>query len=245
MMAQPSKDKLWTSTFILLTVVQTMDLLTFHTITPVIAKFTIQQGAALAASGLAASVFSFASMFARPLSGLIADKLGRRPIILTAIAVSVAMQLGYALTPGFAPLFFMANSLALLVTRPAIGKISDKYGLAKLILPAIVIETIALLGICFARELWLFLAAGIFKAFGSGGVLPSIQAECGRLESKERSGVAMSTYLLGSDIGYAVGPLLGGLLASAVGYDLLLFGTLPITALAFAIYAIWHACTQK
>ena len=403
-------QKLWTLPFVLLTAVQTMDLLTFHTITPVIAKFTLLQGAALAASGLAASVFSIAAIFARPISGLLADKLGRRSIILTSIAVSTLMQLGYAFVSGFAPLlalrvvhgffyalfgtaisamalavipesrrnegmgwfgaayvvasiigpamgvalsdafgfncmflvtagvaaasfplavvatsgekgetrrerqsqngdtdrnvtkteakqpqkprppalrelvsvrciplaaiaccfmaswgmiasyivlvgeardvagvsaFFVANSLTLFVTRPAIGKISDKYGLARLILPAIAIEACALSGICFAHDLWLFLAAASFKAFGSGGVLPSIQAECGKLETPARSGVAMSTYLLGSDIGYAVGPLIGGIMASAVGYEYLLFATLPITAVALVIYLVWNARLKK
>lgn len=386
-----SAERLWTSTFVLLTLVQTMDLLVFHTITPVIAKFTIQQGAALAVSGLAASVFSVAAIFARPLSGYLADRLGRRSIVLVSIAVSTLMQMGYALVPGFAPLlamrivhgffyalfgtalsamtfaslpesrrnegmgwfgasyviaaiigpamgvaisdafgftvlflvtaavaaasfplaviatakmparaetlpndaspeqglpalrdlisvkciplagiamcfmaiwgmiasyivlvgearnvanialFFVVNSATLFVTRPAIGKISDRYGLAKLILPAIGIEMTALLGICFAHELWVFLLAGCIKAFGSGGVLPSIQAECGRLETPERAGVAMSTYLLASDIGYAVGPLLGGALASAVGYDAMMFGSLPIVALALVIYLAWKS----
>lgn len=417
-----TREKLWTQTFVLLTLVQTMDLLVFHTITPVIAKFTILQGVALTASGLAASVFSLAAIFARPISGYLADRLGRRSIILTSICVSVAMQLGYALVPGFAPLlamrivhgffyalfgtaisamalaslpesrknegmgwfgasyviaaiigpamgvalsdafgftvlflvtagvaavslpiaavatsktapsagaeqvrpsnddttaaqaylsdgdaadgkqdnqtnthsekrtpslpalrdlvsvkciplagiamcfmaiwgmiasyivligdarqvenialFFVVNSATLFVTRPAIGKISDRYGLSRLILPAIAIETTALLGICFAHHLWLFLLAGCIKAFGSGGVLPSIQAECGRLETPERAGVAMSTYLLASDIGYAVGPLIGGFLASAVGYDAMMFGSFPIVALALVIYVVWHS----
>ena len=396
-------EKLWTPTFVLLTLVQTMDLMVFHTITPVIAKFTILQGVALTASGLAASVFSLASIFARPLSGFLADRLGRRSIVLASIAVSVAMQLGYALIPGFAPLlamrivhgffyalfgtalsamalstlpesrknegmgwfgasyvvaaiigpamgvalsdafgfttlflvtasiaalsfplaaaataktseppettatqrmpeepaaqeapkpnhklrppalrdlisvkciplagiamcfmaiwgmiasyivlvgearqvdgialFFVVNSATLFVTRPALGKITDRHGLSKLILPAIAIETTALLGICLAHQLWLFLLAGCIKAFGSGGVLPSIQAECGRLETPERAGVAMSTYLLASDIGYTIGPLLGGLLASAVGYDAMLFGSFPIVALALIIYIAWR-----
>lgn len=385
MQPQAPRDKLWTRAFVLLTIVQTMDLLTFHTITPVIAKFSLLQGAALAASGMAASVFSFAAVFARPTSGLIADRLGRRSVVLVSIAVSAVMQACYAFVPGFVPLlvlrvvhgffyalfgtaisalaltvipesranegmgwfgsayvvaaiigpamgvavsdafgftalflitaaisavsfpmamlatrnipahrpashgmhlpklnelvstrcipiagiascfmaswgiiasyivlvgeyrgvagislFFIVNSLTLFVTRPAIGRITDKHGLRRLILPAIAIETIALLGICFAHTLWLFLAAGCFKAFGSGGVLPSIQAECGRLETKERAGIAMSTYLLGSDIGYAIGPLIGGMLADAVGYEYLLFGTLPITVIALAIYVVWR-----
>ncbi len=382
-----SKEKLWTRAFVLLTLVQTMDLTTFHTITPVIAKFTLQQGAALAASGLAASVFSLAAIFARPLSGMMADRLGRKPIVFASIAISALMQLGYAFVPGFYPLlalrivhgffyalfgtaisamaltvipesrsnegmgwfgasyvvasiigpamgvalsdalgftvmflvttaisaaslplallatsgmehnpvigskparrfpalnelvsfkciplasiamcfmctwgmiasyivlvgesrgvagislFFVANSLTLLATRPIIGKFTDRHGLRKLILPAIAIETCALLGICFAHVLWLFLAAASIKAFGSGGILPSIQAECGKLETKERASVAMSTYLLGSDIGYAVGPLVGGILLSTVGYEFMLFGTLPITALALTIYIAWR-----
>ena len=74
------------------------------------------------------------------------------------------------------------------------------------------------------------LLAGFVKAGGTGGVLPSLQAECGKQEP-ERTGVAMSMYYLGGDIGYAVGPLIGGVSLDMVGTDGLFWTMLPFVAM--------------
>lgn len=412
--ARKAEGRLWSREFVLLTAIQTIDLFTYNMITPVIAKYALMQGATLVLAGVIASAFAFVALFARPLSGFLSDRLGRRRIVLLSIAVGCLAQVGYALAPGFGPLialravhgffyalfgtaisamaletlpearrsegmgwfgtsyvfanalgpalgvflsgsfgfaamffagagvaafslvlglfvgtrkvppdaalpadaahsapaaetapaaptaapaavvpatpaappargiarfisiksiplaiaaccyltiwgmistyivivgdlrgvmgisaFFVVNSVTLFFTRPFAGRIADKRGLSAVFYPSTLFETIGVLIIAFTSNLWLFLLAAVCKAFGSGTVTPSIQARCGQLEPPERSGVAMSTYLLGTDIGYTLGPLIGGAVSSAFGFSAMFLSGLPILAIGVAVYALW------
>lgn len=417
--ARKAEGRLWSREFVLLTAIQTIDLFTYNMITPVIAKYALMQGATLVLAGVIASAFAFVALFARPLSGFLSDRLGRRRIVLLSIAVGCLAQVGYALAPGFGPLialravhgffyalfgtaisamaletlpesrrsegmgwfgtsyvfanalgpalgvflsssfgfaamffagagvaafslvlglfvgtrkappvgalpagaaqgvpaaeaaadaepvaapaaetapadptatpappargitrfisiksiplaiaaccyltiwgmistyivlvgdlrgvvgisaFFVVNSVTLFFTRPFAGRIADKRGLSAIFYPSTLFETIGVLIIAFTSNLWLFLLAAVCKAFGSGTVTPSIQARCGQLEPPERSGVAMSTYLLGTDIGYTLGPLIGGAVSSAFGFSAMFLSGLPILAIGVAVYALW------
>lgn len=369
------QDRLWTKGFILLIAVQTVDMLTYYMVAPVIAKYALEQGVIVALSGLAATMFAVVSIIVRPVSGVLSDRVGRKRILVAALVVSCLAQLGYAFVPSFelllvlraihgmfyalfgtaisamaidslpesrrsegmgwfgtayvfgavagpvlgvylsdefgfrvmfltacalaaigfvmglflqggelpmrdgkegrprltpasffsarcvpyalivcliftiwsvittyivivadargivgAAAFFAVNSIALFATRPFWGKMADKHGIQVTFIPAVVFESITLVLLAVSKQLWLILLAGFIKAGGTGGVLPAIQAECGRQEP-ERTGVAMSMYYLGGDIGYAVGPLIGGVLLDAVGTDGLFWTMLPIVAM--------------
>ncbi|MBR3181191.1 MAG: MFS transporter [Eggerthellaceae bacterium] len=368
-------DRLWTKGFILLIAVQTVDMLTYYMVAPVIAKYALEQGVIVALSGLAATMFAVVSIVARPISGVLSDSVGRKRILIAALAVSCLAQLGYAFVPTFelllvlravhglfyalfgtaisamaidslpesrrsegmgwfgtayvfgsvvgpllgvylsdefgfrvmfltacamaavgfvmglflrggelpnrdasqvrkrltlssffsvrcipyalimclisiiwsvvttyivivadargivgAAAFFAVNSIALFVTRPFWGKMADKHGIKVTFLPAVVFEAAALILLAVSQQLWVMLLAGFVKAGGTGGVLPSLQAECGKQEP-ERTGVAMSMYYLGGDIGYAVGPLIGGVSLDMVGTDGLFWTMLPFVAM--------------
>ena len=381
-------DRLWTRGFILLIAVQTVDMLTYYMVAPVIAKYALEQGVIVALSGLAATVFAVVSLIARPMSGMLSDRVGRKRILIAALAVSCLAQLGYAFVPTFelllvlraihglfyalfgtaisamaidslpesrrsegmgwfgtayvfgavagpmlgvylsdefgfrvmfltacalaaigfvmglflqggerparlegearprlslssffsvrcvpyarivclifcvwsvittyivivadargivgAATFFAVNSIALFATRPFWGKMADKHGIKVTFLPAVVFESITLVLLAVSQQLWLILFAGFIKAGGTGGVLPAIQAECGRQEP-ERTGVAMSMYYLGGDIGYAVGPLIGGVLLDAVGTDGLFWAMLPFVAM-YGIVFVYLAARMR
>ncbi|MBQ9043428.1 MAG: MFS transporter [Eggerthellaceae bacterium] len=373
------QDKLWTKGFILLIAVQTVDMLTYYMVAPVIAKYAIEQGVVVALSGLAATMFAVVSVVARPVSGVLSDRMGRKRIVVAALAVSCLAQIGYAFVPSFelllalravhglfyalfgtaisamtvdslpesrrsegmgwfgtayvfgavagpalgvylsdefgfrvmfltaaalaaigfvmglfleggespasregerphlslgsfisvrcipyalfvcfifaiwsvittyivivadargivgAAAFFAVNSAALFVTRPFWGKMADKHGIQVTFVPAIVFEAITLVLLAVSQQLWLILLAGFIKAGGTGGVLPAIQAQCAK-EEPERTGVAMSMYYLGGDIGYTIGPLIGGMLLDAVGEGGLFWAMLPLDALAGLVF---------
>lgn len=406
-----AERRLWTREFVLLTGIQTFDLFTYNMITPVIAKYALAQGATLAWAGVVASVFAFVALVARPASGFLSDRLGRKRIVMVSIAVACATQVGYAfattlaalvalravhgffyalfgtaisalaldaipqerrsegmgwfgtsyvfanaLGPAFGVLvsdrfgfaamflagagvaaasfalglfvrvrgnaaaarpdngapsdparspasetprhtpaeakprgiaafisvkslplalaaccyltiwsiiatyivlvgdergvvgisaFFVVNSLTLLVSRPFAGRRADRRGLSAVFYPSAVFEAAAVVLIAFSQQLWLFLAAAACKALGSGTVTPSIQARCGQLEPPERSGVAMSTYLLGTDVGYALGPIIGGVVSGAFGFTAMFLAGLPILAVGVAVYAAWAHAEKK
>jgi MFS family permease len=96
------QPKLWTGAFIALILIQTADLLTYNLVTPVMAKYSVAQGATLALAGFVVSAFGFAALIVRPLSGIIADRMGRKLIIIIAIVVDCLSQLAYAFGRGFA-----------------------------------------------------------------------------------------------------------------------------------------------
>lgn len=374
------QEKLWTRGFVLLIAVQTLDMLTYYMVAPVIAKYALEQGVVVALSGLAATVFAVVSVVARPLSGVLSDRVGRKRILVAALAVSCLAQLGYAFVPTFelllvlravhglfyalfgtaisamaidslpesrrsegmgwfgtayvfgavagpllgvflsdefgframfltacalaalgfvsglflqggesptqadegalpqlspssfismrcvpyalvvclifiiwsvittyivivadargiagAAAFFAVNSVALFATRPFWGRMADKHGVQVTFVPAVVCEAVTLVLLAVSQQLWLVLLAGFIKAGGTGGMLPAVQAECGRQEP-ERTGVAMSMYYLGGDIGYAVGPLIGGMMLDLVGTDGLFWTMLPVDAMAGLVF---------
>ena len=393
------KPRLWTRGFILLALIQTLDLFTYNMITPVIAQYATGLGYTLVMAGVVAGAFTFAALFARPASGALSDRMGRKRIVLTAVIVGCLAQIGYAFATdyaalialrvihgffyalfgtaisamaidslpeerrgegmgwfgtsyvfanalgpalgvavsgafGFLPmfligagiaactlalglmlppdklmparasvaagnasrtarssgkghlyntvnafvsikclplafaaccyltiwgiistyivmvgdargvagisLFFVANSLTLFFTRPIAGKLADKHGLSAVFFPSVVFEALAVVLIAFSQQLWLFLIAAACKALGSGTVTPSIQAKCGELETPERSGVAMSTYLLGTDVGYAVGPIIGGAVSTSFGFEAMFLSGFPILAAGVIAYIIWR-----
>lgn len=375
------RSRLWTHDFILLTAVQAVDMLTYYMVAPVIAKYAIEQGVIVALSGLVATMFAVVAVIARPVSGMLTDRMGRKRILVVALAVASLAQLGYAFAPTFelllalravhglfyalfgtavsamaldslpearrnegmgwfgtayvlgsvagpalgvflsdtfgframfltacglaaigfilglfikggaapsrpaegersrltlgsffsarcvpyalivcfifaiwsvittyivivadargivgAAAFFAVNSAALFFTRPFWGKMADRHGIQVTFIPAVAFEAVTLVLLAVSQQLWLMLLAGFVKAGGTGGVLPAIQAQCAK-EEPERTGVAMSMYYLGGDIGYAVGPFIGGMLLDTVGEAGLFWAMLPLDAAAAVVFA--------
>lgn len=113
-------------------------------------------------------------------------------------------------------LFFTAYALCLLVSRPISGKIVDRYGVDKAVIPGIIIFGVSFIIISYADTLSMFLLAGAVCAFGYGICIPSLQALCMQLVSRKRRGAAGNTNFIGIDIGNLVGPTLAGVLITGV-----------------------------
>ena len=113
-------------------------------------------------------------------------------------------------------LFFTAYALCLLISRPISGKIADKYGMDKAIIPGILIYALSFIIISFSRSLPMFIFAGAVSAFGYGVCQPSIQAICMKLVSRERRGVAGNTNYIGVDSGFLLMPALAGYIVTFV-----------------------------
>lgn len=116
-------------------------------------------------------------------------------------------------------LYFTVNAICLLVTRPLIGRLGDKYGIHRVLLPALVTYGAALFVISWASTLPAFLLAAVINSFGYGAAQPIIQALCMKSVPKERRGVASTTSYIGTDVGYLIGSPIAGALATAFGYS--------------------------
>lgn len=113
-------------------------------------------------------------------------------------------------------LYFTANAICLIFIRPFSGRIADKYGLDKLIIPGLIIFALALVLTSFSRTLPMFMLAGVVTALGFGISMPLIQTMNMQLVPKERRGAAGNTNYMGIDIGFLIGPTIAGFIITSV-----------------------------
>ena len=118
-------------------------------------------------------------------------------------------------------LYFTVSSLTMLLARPAIGKLTDKFGIIKVIIPAIFCSVIAFFFVSISNQLWTILLAAAFNAFGFGAVNPAIQALSMKAVPKDRRGSASSTNYIGNDLGNLFGPVPAGMIAGSLGYPMM------------------------
>lgn len=121
-------------------------------------------------------------------------------------------------------LFFTVYSIAMVCTRPFVGKLLDKKGIKFVLYPAIAIASCGMFILSGAKAFIPVIIAGIMKALGQGSGSPSVQATCIKQLGKERSGVVSSTCYIGQDIGNALAPSLGGMVADNYGYGTMFAG---------------------
>jgi len=115
-------------------------------------------------------------------------------------------------------IFFTVYALTLLVTRPAVGKLTDKFGLVKVAIPAICFTALSFLIISVSNTLPMFILAAFVNAFGYGACQPAIQSLTMKCVTKERRGAGSSTNYYGMDLGTLIGPIAAGGLAQTLGY---------------------------
>ena len=144
-------------------------------------------------------------------------------------------------------LFFTSHAICLLISRPIVGKIADKYGIDKVMIPGILMFAVSFIVISFSHTLPMFLISGALSALGYGVCLPAIQTLCIKLVPQTRRGVASNTSYIGTDLGYLTAPLAAGFIASylqersgneVAGYaEMFRIMTIPIL-ISFFIYFV-------
>ncbi len=107
-------------------------------------------------------------------------------------------------------LYFTAYAGTMLITRPVCGRLVDKYGFDKVLIPGILCFAAAFFLISIADSLSGFILAGVVGAFGYGVCQPTVQSLCMRCVPKEQRGAAGSTNYIGMDLGALLGPVISG-----------------------------------
>ncbi|TEB16387.1 major facilitator superfamily transporter [Pelotomaculum sp. FP] len=126
-------------------------------------------------------------------------------------------------------LFFTANALTMIFSRPFAGRWSDKNGAYKVILAGIVFIGISTVTIAFSKNLTGFLFAGAAYGLGFGFCLPSLQALAVRDVSPYRRGAATGTFFSSLDLGIGLGTILFGWVALYTSYHCMyLAAVLPV-----------------
>ncbi|MCL1848635.1 MAG: MFS transporter [Clostridiales bacterium] len=141
-------------------------------------------------------------------------------------------------------LYYTVTAVTMLATRPMIGKLTDKYGLVKVIVPALLCNVATFFIISFSTTLWGFLLAGLISAFGYGACQPAMQALTMKAVTNDRRGAASSTNYIGMDLGSLFGPTLCGAVAQSLGY-VMMWRVMTIPFIIGMIYIFLSRSTIK
>ena len=69
------KDKLWNRQYVLILLVNTLNAFSFYMIATMLSKYLVNIGTTVAMAGFIVGLFSLTSLFCRPFSGVMADRL--------------------------------------------------------------------------------------------------------------------------------------------------------------------------
>jgi MFS family permease len=116
-------------------------------------------------------------------------------------------------------LFFTVYALVLLISRPIIGRMADRYGGRKFVAPGILLIAASLVVLIKADSLPLFLLSGIIYGIGFATVQPILNAIVVSLAPPERRGAANATFTTAMDLGIGIGSILLGFIVQQSGYE--------------------------
>jgi MFS family permease len=118
-------------------------------------------------------------------------------------------------------LFYTLYAAAMLISPRTIGRIADRFGFVKAIIPALIFFALSFFIISISNSLLMFLAAAVAAAFGYGAAQPAVQTICMKSVPEARRGTASSTSYIGQDLGNLAGPIIAGAVIEQMGYPVM------------------------
>lgn len=141
--------------------------------------------------------------------------------------------------------FFLVYAVAMLVSRPYVGKRFDKLGPSSVVIPGLLFFAIGLGMLSFAGNAWLLLLSAAIIGLGFGTVTPSLQTMAVQSTSPSRSDHATATYFTFFDTGIAAGSFVLGLLVSSVGFQKLYLICAVLILVVIGIYLLVQSRQKK
>ncbi len=114
--------------------------------------------------------------------------------------------------------YFTVNTAVMLLARPFVGRLTDKYGFTKVFIPALGCFALSFFIISISTSLWMFLLAAVASAFGNGVCHPLVNALSMKAVPKKRRGAGSGTTYVGVDLGNLAGPSLAAAVIATMGY---------------------------
>ena len=153
--------------------------------------------------------------------------------VLPAILPLLIAQNGYSYLA--AGLLVTAYNVTSSFIQPVVGWLSDSRGLTISVSASLFISAvfIALMGI--ATDYRLIMAFAILAALGHACFHPTALSIVSRLCTRENRGRITSHFVVGGNLGYAIGPVLAGALVWQFGLRGLLLLILPAIAMVFVL----------
>lgn len=136
--------------------------------------------------------------------------------------------------------YFAVYAITALVSRLFVGRIQDRRGDNAVLYPALVAFAVGILVIAIAPNSTVLAAAGALAGFGFGTLMTCGQAIAVTVTQPHRIGIAISTFFLMLDAGIGLGPLLIGVLVSALGFQGMYLTVAVATVGLVVLYHFMH-----
>lgn len=169
---------------------------------------------------------------------------------LLCIAYSLynAYMVPYAAEKGIAGIstFFTLIAIVIIITRPLSGRFTDRFGVAKIMIPCLVLFAISFIVVGSGKNLATILVGGVLAAIGYGSVQPALQAMAIQTVTPLKRSVASNTLYAGIDLGFFVGPFLGSIVRVYFGYSVMLISAVvPVTLAVICFIVFWPSYKRR
>ena len=138
--------------------------------------------------------------------------------------------------------FFLVYAATLVLIRPIAGKLSDRYGEAFIIIPALGVTVLAMIALIFSTGLFGVLASAVLYGIGFGSAQPALQAATIRLVRPERTGVANASFTTATDLGIGLGAIMLGWVSQNTSYQVLF--TVSAVSVVFSLLVFTFFVTR-
>nr|WP_232315612.1 MFS transporter [Mycobacterium celatum] len=161
-------------------------------------------------------------------------------ILLDSTIVAVAnpsimakLETGYDTVIWVTSAYLLAYAVPLLVA----GRLGDRFGPKNLYLAGLAVFTVASLWCGLSGSVAMLIAARVLQGIGAALLTPQTLSTITRIFPPERRGVAMSVWGATAGVATLVGPLAGGVLVDALGWEWIFFVNVPIGVVGLGLAA--------
>lgn len=182
-------------------------------------------------------------------AGLMTIGLRREVLVpaLTLLAAATAYGATLTFLPLFAPergiadlgIFFTVFAAFTLISRVVAGKLSDRIGRYKVILPFMLLVVIAVLLLPSLTSSFLLACIGALFGLGFGAFMPTLNAlVVDKTPPRERGG-ALAFFTSFMDLGIAAGSVILGVVGEMYGYPFMFYTAGAIIAAGLLVFAVY------
>jgi len=136
--------------------------------------------------------------------------------------------------------FFLVFAAALTASRPLAGKLADRYGEGRVIVPMLMLTAVSLVVLCFSSGLAGIIASAILFGIGFGSAQPAMQAANLRLCPEDKRGVASASFMTAFDLGIGLGAMIMGWVSEQSSYETLFAVGAASVCVAVSTFAAWR-----
>lgn len=182
-----------------------------------------------------------AQVTTRPWAAMLALCVGFFMILVDMTIVAVAQpQIQVALDTDVNGIVWVSSAYLLTYAVPLLitGRLGDKFGPKRVYQIGLLVFTIASVWCGLSGSIGELIAARALQGVGAALITPQTMALITRIFPPEKRGAAMGVWGTVAGVATLVGPLLGGVLTDAFGWEWIFFVNLPVGVVGLILAAI-------